>query len=196
MRKGNVVKFFVVGLIFSALSILSAVAVAEEAEQASTVKAVSLQNFEPKNGAEDEYFIDIWKSESDFATDIVHSGSRSLMTETGDEWGGAIGIQPVSKDGYADLSKAKKVSIWVYDTIGNNTIQLRLKDVEGNGGSGNDNNFLWSTKSTKKDAWTQIKWSLNKYPKVEDLDLTKISVLEIYLPKAGVYYLDDLELVE
>lgn len=194
MHKGKVVKFFVVGLMFSALTILSAVA--EEAEQVSTAKAVSIQNFEPKNGTEDDYFIDIWKSESDFAADIVHSGSRSLMTETGDEYGGTIGIKLASKDDYVDMSKAKKISIWVYDTIGNNSIQLRLKDIEGNGGSGNDDNFLWSTKSTKKDAWTQIKWSLNKYPKVEDLDLTKISALELYLPKPGVYYLDDLELVE
>ncbi|KPK41422.1 MAG: hypothetical protein AMJ78_05550 [Omnitrophica WOR_2 bacterium SM23_29] len=193
--RGNLVKSFVVGLMFLSMIVLNAEA--EQSEQISLSSAVSLQNFEPENGTEDEYFLNIWETEPDFATDIVHSGSRSLEIEAINEAGGTVGIKVASEDGYVDLSNGKKISIWVYDAAeGNNTIQIRLKDTEGNGGSGEDGNFLWSSKKTKKDAWTQIKWDLKKYPKVEDLDLTQISSIEIYVPVEGTYYLDDVELME
>ncbi|MFH1778910.1 MAG: hypothetical protein ABH847_02640 [Candidatus Omnitrophota bacterium] len=193
--RANLVKHFVVGLIFLSLIVLNSIA--EQSEEIPSPTAVPLQNFEPENDTEDEYFLNIWETEPDFATDIVHSGSRSLEIEANNEAGGTVGINIASKDGYVDLSKAEKISIWVYDTTeGNNTIQIRLKDIEGNGGSGNDENNLWSTKKTKKDTWTEIKWKLKSYPKVEDLDLTRISAIEIYVPKEGTYYFDDLELLE
>ncbi|KPK42530.1 MAG: hypothetical protein AMJ78_02260 [Omnitrophica WOR_2 bacterium SM23_29] len=188
----NLVKSIVVGLMFLCLIILNAVA-----EQSEQITTVSLQNFEPENSTEDEYFLNIWETEPDFATDIVHSGSRSLMLEANNEAGGTVGIRIASEDGYVDLSKGKKISIWVYDTTeGSNSIQIRLKDTEDNGGSGEDRNYLWSTKKTKKDTWTEIAWRLDKYPEVEDLNLTQISSVEIYVPVEGTYYLDDVELME
>lgn len=156
-------------------------------------KKGSLQNFESGNGTEGEYYTQIWNCTVDFDSKKVHGGSRSIKMDTLEN-GGTVGIKPLGNAGQTDLSKAKKVSIWVYDTQGDNTVELRLKDANGNGGSGLDGRSLWSSEKTKQNAWTKIEWNLKDYPQVDGLDKTKINSIEIYELQPGTYYYDDLEM--
>jgi len=150
------------------------------------------QNLEPNNGTSGSYFQDIYQSSPVFDTAVTHSGARSLKITAG-SGGGTVGVSAAAPSGYLDLSTAKSVSVWVYDTQGNNTIQLRLRDANGNGGSGGDANFLWSDAASVKNQWTKITFHLNRYPDVANLDLTRISKLELYEYNQGTYYFDDLE---
>jgi len=165
MTGKNLISYFVVSLVFLSLTVSNTSAEQAGQTAAPEAKTVSLQNFEPNNGTEGECFYGIWQVEPELVKDNVHAGNSSLMVGANDQYGGTVGINFASKEDHIDFSKAKKVSIWIYDKIGDNAIQIRLRDTEGNGGSGDDKNFLWSTKRTKKDNWTQIKWNLNQYPK-------------------------------
>lgn len=152
-----------------------------------------LQDFEPSNGTDGgTCFQQIWNCTGDFEMTQVHNGAQSLKLETAQN-GGTAGIRVMSAKGSADLSKAKKITLWVYDTQGDNTIELRIKDAGGNGGTGPDGKTLWSTNKSKKDAWTKIEWDLRNYPAAEGLDLTQVSMLEVYEFNPGVYYIDDVE---
>lgn len=150
------------------------------------------QNFEPNNGTPGSYFQDVYQSSPAFETAIVHSGTRSLKISAASS-GSTVGILAANSSGYIDLSTAKSLSVWAYDTQGNNTVQLRLKDADGDGGSGNDGNCLWSDTSAVQNQWTKITFDLNRYPDVANLDLNRISKIELYEWNQGVYYFDDLE---
>jgi hypothetical protein len=154
--------------------------------------AKSLQDFESNNGTEGEYFTQVWNCTADFDNKKVHAGSRSIKMETLEN-GGTVGIKLVGNAGQVDLSKAKKITLWVFDTQGDNTVELRFRDANGNGGSGLDGKALWSTEKTKHNAWTKMVWDLRNYPQVDGLDKTKINAIEIYELQPGVYYYDDLE---
>lgn len=160
---------------------------------AQTAGKGMLQDFEPNNGTEGEYYRQVWNCTVDFDVKTVHSGSRSIKMET-PENGGTVGIQPVGNQGQADLSKAQKITLWVYDTQGDSTVEMRLKDANGVGGSGLDYLALWSTEKSRQNAWTKIEWNLKDYPQVDGLDKSKISSIEIYKSQAGTYYFDDLEM--
>ena len=151
-----------------------------------------LQNFESDNGTEGEYYTQVWNCAVDFESKKVHSGNRSIKMDAVEN-GGTVGIKLIGHQGQVDLSKAKKISLWVYDPQGENTVELRLKDANGVGGSGLDGLSLWSTEKVRQNAWTKVVWELKKYPQVEGLDKTKISSIEIYEQHAGTYYFDDLE---
>ncbi len=181
----RIAKFFIFGLVF--LSLMGWGSMCAWAQE------VSFQNFEVNNGTEDEYFLEIWNSEPNFETEIVHSGDRALRVVTFED-GGTVRINVADKKGYIDLSKAKEISMWVYDTHNSNTVEMRLKDIDGDGGSGNDGNTLWSKRGARKNKWVQIKWDLDSYPDVEDLDLNQISSIEIYEFHEGIYYFDDIEI--
>ncbi len=152
-----------------------------------------LQDFEPSNGTDGgTCFQQIWNCTGDFEMTQVHNGAQSLKLETAQN-GGTAGIRVMSTKGIADLSKAKKITLWVYDTQGENTIELRIKDAGGNGGTGPDGKTLWSANKSKKNVWTKIEWDLQSYPAAQGLDLTQVSMLEVYEFNAGVYYIDDVE---
>lgn len=189
MGMAKILKFFIFSLVLLSLAVLNSA----WGQVGGQAQGLSLQNFENNNGTEDEYFAEVWNCQPNFDTEIVRSGERSLRAETFDN-GGTVRINFANEKNYVDLSKVKKISIWVYDTEGNNTVEIRLKDINGNGGSGNDGNTLWSKREAKKNNWTQIEWDLALYPDVEDLNLTYISSVEIYEFHKGVYYFDDLEL--
>ena len=162
---------------------------------AATVRAekVSLQDFETGNGTKDHlYFSDVWQSAPDFETDKVHSGRQALRLSAPDK-GGTVSVYFSNNRQSIDLTNVKSFSIWVYDTQGDNTVQIRLKDVNGNGGAGTDDMFLWSANAAQKDKWTKVKWMLSDYPAVEGLDLKQIRCIELYELQAGTYYFDDLE---
>ncbi len=186
---GRIAKLFIFSLVFLSLVVLGSVCVLAQEE----TQKISFQNFERDNGTEDEYFVETWNCEPNFETEIVHSGDRALRVVTFED-GGTLRINAADKEGYVDLSKTKKISIWAYDTQNSNTVEIRLKDVDGDGGSGKDGNTLWSKKGARKNKWTKIEWDLNSYPNVEDLDLNRISSIEIYEFHEGIYYFDDLEI--
>lgn len=150
------------------------------------------QNLEPNNGTSGSYFQDIYQSSPVLDTANAHSGARSLMITAG-TGGGTVGISAADSSGYLDLSTAKSLSVWVYDTQGNNSLQLRLRDANGNGGSGGDANFIWSDAVSVQNQWTRITFDLNRYPDVANLDLARISKFELYEYNQGTYYFDDLE---
>ena len=150
------------------------------------------QDFEPGNGTPGVYFEDVRQTISSFETSRIHGGTRSLKVSTQDQYGGTVAILAANSSGYIDLSSATSISIWVYDTQGNNTVQLRLKDNDGDGGSGDDGNYLWSSMSSVHGQWTKITWYLNDYPDVNSLDLDRIAKIELYESNKGTYYFDDL----
>jgi len=92
-----------------------------------------------------------------------------------------MGINPSSSEPI-DLSSATTLSVWVYDTQGNNTVELRLRDY-------NDalSNNVWSEMQAEQNQWTEITWSLSDFAGV---DLSQIKNIELYEWWDGVYYFD------
>ena len=152
----------------------------------------ALQNFEANNGTGGAYFNPIWQCTTDFEVERTHAGSQAQRVETA-QGGGTVGIRLMKENGSADLTKAKKITVWVYDTQGTNTIELRLRDADGNGGNGADGKTLWSETKAVKDQWTRIEWDLSQYPSGSGLDLSRVSAVELFEFHPGIYYLDDLE---
>lgn len=150
------------------------------------------QDFESGNGTPGNYFEEIWQSGPIFETSTVHGGTRSMKITTGNG-GGTVAILAANPSGRIDMSFATSISLWVYDTQGSNTIQLRLRDLEGDGGGGGDENYLWSSMSSVENQWKKITWDLDIYPNVPDLDLDRIASIEIYEWNEGTYYLDDVK---
>jgi len=152
-----------------------------------------LQDFEPGNGTSGgTCFQQVWNCSGDFEMTTVRNGAQSLKLETAQN-GGTAGVRVMGEKGTVDLSKAKKITLWVYDTQGENTIELRIKDANGNGGTGPDGKTLWSSNKAKKNEWTRIEWDLSAYQAAPGLDLTQVSMLELYEFNPGVYYIDDVE---
>jgi hypothetical protein len=156
---------------------------------------LSLQNFEDKNGTEGPYFNDVWKSLPQFESQTVHGGKQAVRI-TVPEDGGTVGVRFSKGRDVIDLTKAKSVSVWVFDTQGNNSVELRLKDAEGDGGSGPDQKALWSVGQAEQGKWTRLTWDLTGYPAVEGLHLDRIAVIELYEQNPGSYVFDDLEVIE
>ncbi|GEM_PF-5036601 len=155
---------------------------------------VMFQDFEEGNGTPGAYFWDVWQGSSMFEASTVHGGERSVRMTAGEN-GGTIAIAAAFPSGYVDMSNATSFSIWVYDTVGNNTVQLRLKDADGDGGSGEDGYYLWSSDSSVQDQWTKITWDLSLYPSVPNLDWDRISSIELFEHHSGTYYFDDSNFV-
>jgi len=159
------------------------------------VGEITFQDFEVNNGTPGAYYYDVWQSSPGLDQNTVHGGSRSLRMVAG-RGGGTVGIRAASPSGYMDLSRAKTISVWVYDTQGNNTVQLRLRDADGDGGSGADGRYMWSSVSSVQNQWTRITWDLSGYPSVPKLDMDRIASIELYEWNQGTYYFDDLKFVE
>ncbi|MEM2878814.1 MAG: PKD domain-containing protein [Candidatus Hadarchaeales archaeon] len=155
----------------------------------------TFQNFEEGNGTPGAYFQNIWHTASSFESLLVHSGSRSIKVTT-DVGGGTIRIMAASPSGYFNLENVSAISVWIYDTQGNNTVQLRLKDIDGDGGRGPDENYIWSTMTSRENQWAKITWDMSYYPDVEGLDMDKISSIELYMYWNGTYYFDDVTFLE
>ena len=156
-----------------------------------TPTPISFQNFEPDNGTPPgggNYFWDAWFTTCSFESTIVREGSRAVRVDAhaeaegnpGDQ-GGTMGINPSSSEPI-DLSSAITLSVWVYDTQGNNTVELKLRDY-------NDalSNAVWSEMHAEQNQWTEITWSLSDFAGV---DLSQIKNIELYEWWDGVYYFD------
>lgn len=138
----------------------------------------SIQDFEDYNGTAGLYFWDAWDSQPALAylPSPAHNGSRSVSTQ-----GHTVGIYP--QGGTMDLSGATHVGVWVYDTAGSDTVELRLRDFSG------ASQPVWSAMPAVWNQWTLILWPLSSFTSV---DKRNIQSLEIYLRWKGQYYFDDL----
>lgn len=149
---------------------------------------IIFQDFEQGNGTPGAYFENFFQTDPAFETFTVYEGARSLKAVA--LWGGTVRINAASPTGYFDLRDATSLSVWVYDTQGNNPAQLRLRDSDGDGGIGDDGYFVWSSIPAQQNQWTKITWDLSSYPSVPDLDLDRIASIELYEYNSGTYYLD------
>lgn len=150
---------------------------------------VMFQNFESGNGTPDVYFYDAWRSSSEFESTTVNNGTRYVKMivpapDDNENIGAVIGINVAASSGYIDIRNATTISVWVYDTQGSNTIELKLKDSDGTIGSG-----LWSDMSSTQNTWTKISWNISGYSGV---DKSHIASIELFEWNQGVYYFDDV----
>jgi hypothetical protein len=161
-----------------------------------TPTPTNFQNFEKDNGTPPgagNYFWDAWFTTCTFSEPPlpVHTGQRAVRVEAyakqkGDpqtDTGGTVGINP-SSDKPIDLSEATTISVWVYDTQDNNTVELKLRDWDER-----VSNALWSEKESVKDQWVLITWDL---PDFEGVDKSRIKNIELYEWNDGVYFFDDV----
>jgi hypothetical protein len=156
----------------------------------------SFQNFEENNGTPERagnYFWDAWFTSPEYTNSPVYEGRRAVLAHASaardgtppQDHGGSLGINPSSPE-TVDLSCATTISIWVYDKVGNNTVQLRLRDGNEDFSSKDKG---WSTKASEKNTWTQIAWNLADF---QGVDMTRIKNIEVYEWNDGDYYFDDV----
>jgi hypothetical protein len=154
------------------------------------------QNFEPDNGTpEDDYFWDAWFTKCSLSAETVHEGERALCCEafgaeggTPPDTGGTVGIKPSSIEPI-DLSSARTFSVWVYDTVGDNTVQLKLCDANGCPGRVWSNDASGSEAKADRDQWTKITWPTSVFTTVTRSAITHI---EIYEWNDGLYCFDTI----
>jgi hypothetical protein len=142
----------------------------------------SIQDFESGNGTTGNFFWSIWNSTNTFnsAASTVYAGYRSLSMEAG-AFGGTVAINPIS--GPVDMSSGNTFYVWVYDTQGSNTLELRLTDT--NGGT----EAVYSSGPSTQNQWTRLSWNLSDF---DVLDKSIIDHIELYEFNAGTYYFDGL----
>jgi len=147
---------------------------------------VSFQNFEANNGTPGDYFRDVWHMTCSFESTIVHEGrSVRCQAHAGDmgSHGGTVAIYPSSSKPI-DLSSGSALSVWVYDTQGSNTVELRLCNYDTV-----CSNNVWSERKSSQNEWTEITWPLSA---LTGVDKSKIRSIQIYEWNDGMYYFDDI----
>ncbi|MEM2878176.1 MAG: glycoside hydrolase family 2 TIM barrel-domain containing protein [Candidatus Hadarchaeales archaeon] len=160
---------------------------------------VMFQDFEPGNGTPSQYYYDSWSSRPTFDANAVFGGTRSLRMNAigsgGDpsfHGGGTVGINVASPEGKINMQNAHSIFMWVLDTQGNNTLELRLRDNTGSLGPAwwsNDHPALNLTGIAVKDNWTKFAWDLESYYGV---DKSRIIGIELYEWWDGYYYFDNI----
>ncbi|MDD5132031.1 MAG: CIA30 family protein [bacterium] len=128
-----------------------------------------------------DYAWSVYLSTPSFETSIIDSGLRALKA-TG---GGTVGINIANYTSAGiDISARKYLYVFVYDTAGNNSVELRLTDI--NGGT----KALWSSAPANQNEWTFISWNLSDF--ASTVDLTKIKNIQLYEYNTGTYYFDNV----
>lgn len=133
----------------------------------------------------------------------LHHGRRSVCCTTDyadtEGHGGTVGIYLLPGDSI-DLSSATTMSVWVYDTQGNNDLELRLVDRNECASK-----IDWSDMKAVHNTWTQINWSLT-LPEFSNLDPDpkfsaagctafdkhRVKSIELFEWNDGIYYFADL----
>jgi hypothetical protein len=156
------------------------------------IAACTFQDFERENGTPPgggNFFWDAWFTTCSFESTIVCEGSRSVRVDahawtegSPKDTGGTMGINP-SSSAPVDLSSATTIYVWVYDTQGNNTVELKLRDIHDA-----VSNSVWSAMQSVHQGWTRIEWALSDFAGV---DMRQIKNLEIYEWNDGIYYFDN-----
>ena len=150
------------------------------------------QSFEPdthtpENDGRESVCRAKWRASCQFESQNVHTGARSIRVNVQNprrpqENGGTIRLFPSSRE-QIDLSSAASISVWVYDTQDNNTVQLKLCDEH------NCSNEVWSEDPSVRGEWAEISWPISKF---SDIDKRKVTAIEIFEWNDGVYYFDDV----
>jgi len=123
--------------------------------------------------------------------DKIHEGNRALRcqaqgTQRGtsqDQHGGTVRVFRASPTSF-DLSRATAISVWVYDTQGDNNLELKLRDSHNNISNGR-----YSVPLAAMNAWSEVTWNLSDFSGV---DMSKIDAIELYEYNDGVYYFDSV----
>lgn len=162
-------------------------------------KTQMFQDFEPGNGTPDDYYYyDAWSASPDFEYTNVREGTRSVVMHAhggsggGQAHGGTIGITVADPSAQINLQNADSLFMWVYDTQGNNTVELRLRDTTGVFGPcwwSNDHPALGVGGIAVKDEWTLMAWDLTRYT---GTDKSRITGIELYEWWDGDYYFDEV----
>jgi hypothetical protein len=137
-----------------------------------------LQDFESGNGTEkiDVFTWDYDKAQSTVQTEKAMRGTQALRTQ-----GDKFGIN-LSKREF-DISGYDKVFIYVYDTVGDNTIEFELRDMYGKTAK------VWSNVRSAKDKWKRVAVPLEYYR--GKINLKRFRNVEFYEWNKGTYYFDD-----
>ena len=104
---------------------------------------------------------------------------RTQLNDTG----GTVRIYPSSHIP-VDVSRAITISVWIHDTQGNNTVQLMFHDDHSKA-----SNTVWSSMRTAKNAWGEVTWFIDEF---KDVDMRRITNIELYEWNDGVYYFDSV----
>jgi hypothetical protein len=155
------------------------------------------QDFEKDNGScagPGCYFWDAWFTSCDFNPPNVQASQgaragccRAFAQATAqargqaDVNGGTMGINPMLQYPI-DLSSASYIGVYIYDTQGSNTVQLKLRD-------GNDivSTPVWSAKKAQQKKWTLVTWPLADFRGVDE---SRIKNIELYEWNDGFYCFD------
>jgi hypothetical protein len=137
----------------------------------------SIQDFESSNGTTGNYFWSVWNSTPTFSAGTVHRGGRALAMNAN----GTVGILPITSS--VNAANADTFSVWVYDTEGANTCQMRLTDTIGGTAA------VWSSNSAVQNEWTELTWPAGSFTGV---DLSNINDVQLYEYNNGTYYFDDV----
>ncbi len=164
------------------------------------------QDFEDNNGTPQgipaNYSWDAWFTSSARVGSPVNPGGSAVSLSVtafaerdggAGDTGGTEGIQPMytdpgdpTKHAPVDLSGGTTLYLWVYDTQGGNTVQIKLRDssdvVSGE---------LYSADASVQNTWTKITWPLNA-SEFNNVNLRSIKNIEIYEYWDGLYYYDDI----
>lgn len=154
--------------------------------QPTNVSSMVLQDFEYEDS---HYGVD--QVDTSLNNAIKHRGNSSLqMTGTGGTWhtmGAYLYHRPVN------VSSRSKLCLWVYDTVGSNTLELGLLDADGL------SQAIWSdwenacdNPNTQQNSWVRMCFNLELFDQV---DLTSLNKIQITMYRNGTYYFDDFIVV-
>jgi len=140
---------------------------------------IILQDFEAGNGTEgmDVYSWDSGKAKAEVQSERANFGARALRTQ-GDYWGVNFNKREV------DLSGYKYLFVWIYDTVGDNTIEFTVADMSEKEAK------CWTSDKSKKNEWAKITINLDQFR--NQVDLKKVRNIRFYEWNPGTYYIDDL----
>lgn len=168
----------------------------------NTFQDFEANNGTPGNGNLETYCRAIWFAQCEFEPRTVHTGERALRIEipkhqNKNEMGGTVRIFEASRKPISVPSGAV-FSIWVYDTQGNNPVELKLCSGD------KCSNGVWSAMQSTKNNWSEIRWPIiqstnDKWSKLDKsvsnfthVDISTITAIEIYEVNDGIYYIDDI----
>jgi hypothetical protein len=120
-------------------------------------------------------------------------GTKSVKLEVAD-WGEqspssssqCLIVKPQSGSS-VDISAYNYLSFYVMDTLGNNTVLVKIKDSKGQISTVASSDFEW-TAEAQKDNWTRMNLDLRNISGVDKTAIAEISVAEWW---NGTYYFDD-----
>lgn len=141
-------------------------------------KDVLLQDFEPGNGTAGQYYWDYGQAQAAFSAEKLMEGSRRAVKTRGDKFGINFSSSPVN------LSGASGIFVYVYDCVGDNTVELELHDVAGRSFK------IWSTDKSMRNRWARVDFDLTAFQ--DRIDLSRVKSLELYEWNQGAYYFDNV----